>query len=131
MLTAIFSQPRTDEIHRSKIVNRLLLSLFAARKLNYIIIYIHHYKTLKKKKENYNCIQEIARQKQIKGKLDAANDLNFLQKFGIGSTKMRKTSVLPKLWEGFIHPRIDRMNKFFARLVQTGGTLYSWLLHRL
>ena len=28
--------------------------------------------------------------------------------------------MLPKLWEGFIHPHIDRMNKFFAGLVRTG-----------
>ena len=42
-----------------------------------------------------------------------------------------KTSLLPKLWEGFIHPHMDRINKFFARLVRTGGTLYLWLLNRL
>ena len=42
-----------------------------------------------------------------------------------------KTSLLPTLWEGFIHPHMDRMNKFFARLVRTGGILYLWLLNRL
>ena len=51
MLTAIFSQPRTDGIHSSKMVNRLLQSLFAARKLNYIIIYIRHYKIFKKQRK--------------------------------------------------------------------------------
>jgi len=84
-----------------------------------------------RKKENYNCIQLIASLKQLKGKLAAANDLNFLQKFGIDSTETRKRSVLPKLWEGFIHPHIDRMNKFFACVVRIGRTLYLWLLHRL
>ena len=51
MLTAIFTQPRTDEIHISKMVNPLLQSLFAARKLNYIIIYICHYKIFKKQRK--------------------------------------------------------------------------------
>ena len=35
------------------------------------------------------------------------------------------------LWEGFIHPHIDRMNKFFPQLVRTVGTLYLGLLYRL
>ena len=48
MLTAIFSQPRTDGIHSSKMVNRLLQSLFAARKL--IIKYLRN-------KESYNYVQ--------------------------------------------------------------------------
>jgi len=51
MLTAIFSQPRTDGIYSSKMVNRLLQSLFAARKLNDIIIYISHYKIFKKQRK--------------------------------------------------------------------------------
>jgi len=51
MLTAIFSQRRTDGIHGSKMVNRLLQSLFAARKLNYIIIYTRHYKVFKKQRK--------------------------------------------------------------------------------
>ena len=51
MLTPIFTQPRTDEIHSSKMVNRLLQSLFAARKLNYIIIYIFHYKISKRQRK--------------------------------------------------------------------------------
>ena len=84
MLTAIFSQPRSDGVHSSKnlMVNRLLQSLFAARKLNYIIMYIRHYKILKKQRKLQLYIQYIASQRQIKGKL--ANDLNFVQKFGIG-----------------------------------------------
>ena len=85
MLTAIFSQPRTDGIDSSKVVNRLLQSLFAARKLNYIIINIHHYKIFKKQRKLeliYNK-KLSASQRQIKGKLAAANALNFLQKFGI------------------------------------------------
>ena len=51
ILTAILSQPRTDGIYSSKMVNRLLQSLFAARKLNDIIIYISHYKIFKKERK--------------------------------------------------------------------------------
>ena len=79
MLTAIFSQPRTDGIHSSKVVNRLLQSLFAARKLNYIIINIHHHKIFKKQR-NLELIYHkklSASQRQIKGKLAAANALTF------------------------------------------------------
>ena len=83
MLTAIFSQPRTDEIHSNEMVNRLLQSLFAARKLNYIIIYIRHCKIFKKQRK-LQLYTLLASQRQIKGKLAAANALNFLQKFGIG-----------------------------------------------
>ena len=46
MLTAIFSQPRTDWIQSS-----IFTALFAARKLNYIIIYIRHYKIFKKQRK--------------------------------------------------------------------------------
>ena len=130
MLTAIFSQPRTDEIHRSKMVNRWLLSLFAARKLNYISIYIHHCKMFKKKRK-LQLYTIHCKSKTNQRETGCSKWLNFLQKFGIGSTKTRKTSVLPKLWEGFIHPHIDRMNKSFVRLVRTGETLYLCLLHRL
>ena len=83
MRTAIFSQPRSDGVHSSKnlMVNRLLQSLFAARKLNYIIMYnIRHYKIFKKQGKLQLYIQYIASQRQIKGKLAAANDLNFVQK---------------------------------------------------
>jgi len=51
MLTAIFSQPRTDGIYSSKMVNRLLQSLSAAQKLTDIIIYISHYKIFKKQRK--------------------------------------------------------------------------------
>ena len=82
MLTAIFSQPRSDGVHSTKnlMVNRLLQSLFTARKLNYIIMYIRHYKILKKQRKLQLYIQYIASQRQIKGKLVAAYDLNFVQK---------------------------------------------------
>ena len=95
-------------------------------------MYMRHYKIFKKERKLQ--LHTINCQKQIKGKLAAANDLNFLQKFWywvVTPTEIRKTSLLPKLWEGFIHPHMDRMNKFFARLVRTGRTLHLWLLYGL
>ena len=66
-----------DGIRSSEMLNRLLQSLFAARKQNYIIIYIRHYKICKKERKLQLCMYNkklISSERQIKGKLAAAND---------------------------------------------------------
>ena len=171
MLTAIFSQPRSDGVHSSNILNRILQSLFAARKLNYIIMYIRHYKIFKKQRKlqlyTIHCKSKTNQRETGSSKwLKLCTKIWYLVLTPTEARKMiecwlagvelttsrvrawcstkwvtgvrcticlphAKTSLLPKLWEGFIHPHMDRMNNFFARLVWTGGTLYLRLLHRL
>jgi len=73
-------------------LNRLLLSLFAARKQNYIIIYIRHYKICKKQRKLQLCMYNkklISSQRQIKGKLAAANDLTFYKNLVLGANPNR------------------------------------------
>ena len=140
MLTAIFSQPRSDGVHSSKMVNRILQSLFAARKLNYIIMYIRHYKILKKQRKLQLYIQYIASQRQIKGKLVAAYDLNFVQKIWYWVlTPSEARKMIEWMNECVLIYRTDHISwsipcVFIYRTDHISWTIPSWmsdLLHRI
>ena len=123
MLTAIFSQPRSDGVHSSNILNRILQSLFAARKLNYIIMYIRHYKIFKK---------------QRKLQLYTIHCKSMTNQRETGRSKWLK--LCTKIWYWVLTPSARKMIEWMNECVfiyctdHISWTIPSWmsdLLHRI